>query len=455
MPVKFVFFVPLILLSMGAVTLHAQDSTLIGRTVTWDLEKCIDYAKKNNIQINTLRLSALTSQQQYLLAKAARLPNLSGQAAQNFQHSKSTSFARVDSTGNVIGGSSSPFTASGNYSLSSQVTLYNGNLLNNTILQANSSVQAANLTIIQQENDVSLQITQAYLAILLDKEIIIYDTDLVNTAQAQVKLEQQRYDAGSVARYALIQLQAQRATDLYTLINEQNTEKGDLLTLKQLLLLPSGVNFDIVKPDSITPIDTITSFHTAEQTALQNFPDVKIGELGVKTAQYSVDIARAGYKPVLTAGASLNSAWVSGQGLIFPGQLSDNFTQQIGVTLFVPIFTRRTVKTQVEEAKINVQQANLNLKNTRITLSQAVERAYLNIENAKSQYSAALEEYKSTEEGYHIAMEQLKVGAINTVDYLVQKNQFIQAQQAYVQAKYNELLTFKIYDFYLGVPIKL
>ena len=51
----------------------AQDSTLMGKTIRWNLEQCIDYARKNNIQINSLRLAQLTSQQEYLLAKAARI----------------------------------------------------------------------------------------------------------------------------------------------------------------------------------------------------------------------------------------------------------------------------------------------------------------------------------------------------------------------------------------------
>jgi outer membrane protein len=434
-------------------TVYAQDSTLIGQTINWDLVKCIDYAKKNNIQINSLRLSQQTSQQQYLLAKAARLPNLSGNASQNFEHAK-TNGGNSNNNSFTTGGTGSGLTASGAYSLNSSVTLYNGNLLTNTILQANLSVQAANLTVLQQENDVSLQITQAYLTVLLDKENIVYDTDLVNTAQAQVKLEQQRYDVGSVARFALIQLQAQHATDQYTLVNAQNNERGDLLTLKQLLLLSTDVNFDIIKPDTIVPIDSVAAFHDAEQSALKNFPDVKIGELGVKTAQYGVDIARAGYKPTLTAGASLNSGYLSDQGS-FPNQLNNNFNQQLGFTLAVPIFTRRIVKTQVEDAKIQVDQAKLNLKNDAFTLSQTVERAYLNVQNAKSQYKAALEQYNYNKESYRIASEQLKVGVANTVDFLLQKNLFIQAQQAFIQAKYNELLTLKIYDFYRGVPIKL
>jgi len=68
----------LVLLISGCFNLYTQDSTLVGTSINWDLAKCIDYAKKNNIQINSLRLLQQTSQQEYLLAKAARLPDLSG-----------------------------------------------------------------------------------------------------------------------------------------------------------------------------------------------------------------------------------------------------------------------------------------------------------------------------------------------------------------------------------------
>src|SRR5476651_2700698 len=127
---------------LGGFCLHAQDSTLVGTTQKWDLVKCIEYAKKNNIQVNTLRLSQLTSQQEYLLARAARLPNLAGTATQNFEHANSN------------GGSG--FSASGNYGLNSSVTLYNGNYINNTILQKNVAVESANLSVLQTENDITL-----------------------------------------------------------------------------------------------------------------------------------------------------------------------------------------------------------------------------------------------------------------------------------------------------------
>ena len=412
--------------------------------LTWGLEKCIAYAKENNIQINTLRLQRLTSRQGYLLAKASRLPSLFGTATQSIFH------ANGDNTGGTTTGAS----ASGTYGLNSSVTLYNGQIINNTIRQADLSVNSAGLNIAQEENNITLQVTQAYLTVLLDKENIIYATGVVATAQAQVKQALQIYNAGSLPRSALIQLEAQLATDQSTLINAQNTERSDQLTLKQLLQLNNHTAFDIIQPDTVISAAKLSPFEEVEQSALRNFPDVKNGQLGVSIAKYGVAIAKAGYRPSITAGASLNSAYnnaVSGFGT----QLANNFYRQLGLTLSVPIFTKRIVKTQVEEAKIVVDQSQLNLQNSKLLLSQSVERAYINAVNAQAQYNAALNQYRYNQESYRIASEQLKVGAANMVNFLLQKTLFIQAQQAFIQAKYNALLTLKVYDFYNGTPIKL
>jgi outer membrane protein len=425
--------------------LLAQDSTLIGVPLKWDIQKCIDYAKRNNIQINSLRLSQKISEQEVLLARASRLPDLSASASQNFGHSNSSG---TNGTGK------SGFTASGSYGLSSAVILYNGGFINNNILQKNLQQQSANLNVIQQENDITLQITQAYLTILLDKETITYNNDVLATSQAQLKQYQQKYDVGAIARKDLVQLKAQVATDQYNLVTAKNTERQDKLTLKQLLLLPTDATFDIIKPDTIAPINTNTPLHDAEQVALKNRPEIKNGQLGVDIAQYDVAKAQSGYKPFLSAGGSIGASYVTGNGDYF-SQLNRNFDQQIGLNLTIPIFTKRVVKTQVEEAKINVDQAKLNFTNTKITLSQEVERAYINVQNAQGQYDAAQEEFKYNQESYRIANEQLKVGVANIVEFLQQKNLYIQAQQAYIQSKYNALLSLKIYDFYKGIPITL
>jgi outer membrane protein len=426
------------------MTCCAQDSTAL--PAIWNLQNCLDYAKKYNIQINTLRLSEKSAEQEWLLSKAARLPNLTGSVDHTYTHGKEFNSA--------IGGFQSTSNLTGSYGVNSAVTIFAGGTVMNDIRQKNLEIQSANLNILETENDITLQITMAYLNILLAKENIVYVKDLVTTTQAQVDQGQKQYDAGSIARNALIELQAQLANDKYTLVTAQNAERQNKLNLKIVLQLPIFADFDIVKPDTVIPTEAVPTLDTVVSTAMATRPEIKNGALGIEIARYDLLKARAGYLPSLAATGALATNYTSDQPDYFR-QLDNNFFQQIGLNLSIPIFTRRVVRTSVELAKIEVDQARLNLKSTQTTLSQQIEQAYINVVNAQAQYDAAVEELKATQESYRIAGEQLKVGAVNTVDYLQQKILYTQAFQAYIQAKYNAALSVKIYDFYMGIAVKL
>src|SRR5580698_5086757 len=123
--------------------MHAQDSTAGRLPARWDLQTCIDYAKKNNITLNSLRLNVLTAQQNYLLAKAAREPNLTGGVSGTYTHSKNAN--------PVIGGFETQSSFANEYALSSGITIYNGNSINNNIKMANLQIQSANQTVVANE----------------------------------------------------------------------------------------------------------------------------------------------------------------------------------------------------------------------------------------------------------------------------------------------------------------
>ena len=426
---------------------YAQDSTGGPLPARWDLQTCLDYAKKNNIQINSLRLTALTTQQNYLLSKAQREPNLVGGVTGNYTHSKIAN--------PVAGGFQSQSSVASDLSVSSGVILYNGNFINNDIRQKNLEIESANLNILQTENDITLQITQAYLNILLAKENIVYVQDLLNTTAAQVDQGRKQYEAGSIAKNAYIELQAQYATDKYTLVTAQNAVRQNKLTLKQLLQLPIPDTFDIVVPDTVIATEAVATLDTVEAVAMRNRPEIKNGQLGIEISRYDLAKARAGYLPTLTASALLSTGYSNVQKDAYFKQMDDNFFQQVGLNLSIPIFNRRQVKSTVENAKIEIDQSRLNLKNVQTVLAQAVEQAYINVLNAQGQYDAAVEGLRASQESFRIAGEQLKVGASNIVDYLQQKTLYTQAFQVYVQAKYNAALSVKIYDFYMGIAVKL
>lgn len=434
--VKHVLIGLIFVTTLYSLPLSAQDSIQTKQSQKWSLKECLDYAKQNNITLNTLRLTSASNEQSLIQAKAAKTPNLSGSASQSLSNYQS-------------GGIS----AASSYGVSSSVTLYNGNYLNNDIKEKQLSLQIANLNILSSENDITLQITQAYLNILLAKENIIYLQDVVSTIHAQVEQGQQRLKAGTIAQKDLLELQATEATDKYNLVATQNTQRQYLINLKQLLQLPFDSTFDIIYTPVSNDAPVLTPLAEAQQMALQNRPEVKSSRLNVDIEQIGIEKAKAGLKPTISLGGSVGSSYTKSPGYSYFPQLGDNFYQQLGVTLSIPIIDKKVTKTNVEMAKIATAQAKLSLQNTKTTLSQTVEQAYINVLNAESQYAAAKEQLNYTQESYRIAGEQLKIGTYNTVDFLQQKNQYVQALQTYIQSKYSTALYNKIYNFYIGTPV--
>lgn len=164
--------------------------------------------------------------------------------------------------------------------------------------------------------------------------------------------------------------------------------------------------------------------------------------------------ARAGTLPTISLGAGIASGYanLSPDNKYFT-QLNNNFYQSLGLTVGIPIYSRRVNKTNIEKSKIAIQQAQLALADAKTTLNSQVEQAYINMSNAQAQYDAADKQLKAVQESYSITNTQLRLGAVNMVDLLQQKNLYVQALQSYIQAKYSAVLYNKIYNFYTGVPI--
>jgi outer membrane protein len=341
------------------------------------------------------------------------------------------------------------------YSLNSALTLYNGNYLNNDIKQKDVELKAAQQDILATENNITLQITQAYLQILLAKENITYFKNLVQTAQAQEQQAELKYNAGGLAKKDVAQLQAQLANDQYNMVNATNVHRQALFNLKLLLQLPATMDFHVAIPDTLHVINDVTALADAETAALQQRPEVKSSELTKQAAHYQLLKAEAGRKPLLTLNSALASNFSNYAAKGYGSQIDKNLYERMALILSFPILNNRVAKTNIIKSKIVAEQADVNLRNTKTVLSQQVEQAYINSVNAQSQLEAAEKQLAANEESYRIALEQLKLGAISAIDYLVQKNLYVQAMQQYLQAKYNGLISVEVYRFYKGDPIEL
>lgn len=435
---RWVVVLLLMLLWPGGAVLAQQDEHY-----TWDLEQCLAYARASNIELNRLRLTKSSGAQDLSLSKAAVLPDVNASAT-----------GSVTNYTNINTGTTTAVSA-GVYGVNSSMTLYRGGYVQNDIRQKDVALEQAGLNVAAGENSITLQIAQAYINILLDKESVVYYRDLVQTSKVQLSQGQQRYDAGSIALKSLVQLKAQLATDQYSLTTAINTERLDILALKQLLQLPSGTAFDVVKPASIDTAIAIPDLGQVQDEALKMRPEIKAGIAGVKIAELDIKKAMAGYKPTLSLSGGVGTNHTSQQSYAPYRQAGDNLYQDVSLSLSVPIFSKRVNKTNVAKSRINLEVSKLDLQNVQLNLSQDVERAYINVRNAQSQFVAASENMKYNEEAYRIAGEAIRIGSANMVDYILQHNAYVQAMQSYLKAKYSLTLYQKMYAFYKGEPIKL
>jgi outer membrane protein len=270
-----------------------------------------------------------------------------------------------------------------------------------------------------------------------------------------LKQGQQRFDAGSISRKDFVQLQAQAATDQFNLVNANNSYNLNIVTLKQLLQLPSSYTFKINVPDTIIVPQTLEPLPEAQAAAQNARPEVQNSELGIQLAETELEKIKAAVKPTVSVGAGLATSYSDNESFKYFPQLNTNFYQSLGLTIGIPIYSRRVNKTNIAKSQIQIKQASLSLLNTKTVLDQLVEQAYINLQNAQAQYAAASVELKANEESYNITNAELQYGAVNILDLQLQRNLYVQALQSYTQAKYTAVLYSKIYAFYTGVPVTL
>ncbi|WEK69776.1 MAG: TolC family protein [Candidatus Chryseobacterium colombiense] len=409
---------------------------------SWTLENCIEYAKENNISINSLRLSKNSAEQDLLQAKEAKYPNLSGTVSQGL-------FALNGNDGLHINSAQSQ-----SIGANSSMTLYHAGYIRNNESSKNLLVQMADLSVLEAQNNITLSITQAYLNILMTEENIIALEEILKTTQTQLKQGDQFYKAGNISKLNYLQIQAQVAQDEYNLIAAQNNLRTNIVNLKQILQLPSNYDFQIVKPENIAVDENLKSLSEVQNLAQNQRPEVKYGELNIENSNTNLKMTQASILPTLNLTGNISTNYNYNNGNYF-SQLGNNFYLPIGLSLGIPIYNNRIYKTAIEKSKIEIEQANLDLLNTKTLLNQQVEQSYINLQNSLSQYESASKQMNLNKQSYDIVNAQMKIGSIDYVQLQQQRLAYIQSIQNYLQVKYSAVLNKQIYEFYAGNPINI
>ena len=420
----------------------------------WSLEKCINYALDNNIKIKQGVIATGYQQNQLKQTKFSRLPNLTGQVSQNLNFGRSLTY---DNTYKDINSSQTDF------GIGTNIPVFQGFYITNNISKLELDLQASIEDLSKAKSDISVNIASTFLEILFAKDLVKVSEDQLSVTNLQIKQITEKVDAGSLARGSLLEIEAQAAGEELNLVNAQNQLKIARLRLTQLLELPSNDAFDVVVPTlpEISAQASIVSAGEVYKSAVLTRPEIKGADLRYQSSQYQLKMAQGALYPTISLYANIYDSYnnkykdVNGADIAFSKQLKNNQRKGVGAQMNIPIFTRFANKIQIDNARLQVLNTELELENTKKLLRSDIETAQTSAIAALNRFNSNQKAVSSMKEAFRYSEEKFGVGLVNAVEYNTAKTKLAKSESDLLQAKYEFIFRTKILDFYRGLPLTL
>ncbi len=447
------YFIPFIILLALSTNSFAQNDK------TWTINDCLNHAKEHNITVKQLELNIQSSKAQTTMAWAALAPTANGSASHQWNYGLS-----FDNNSGIL---QNQQYQNSFYAVQFNWVLFNG--LNNyyTIMARQYGQKAAIYDFNQAVNDIQLNIAQLFLQLLFAEERLEIVKQQVAAMQTQVERSQLLFEVGTITKGDYLSAQSSLATLQVNQANAENAVASSKLSLIQALNLDQ-MDIKIEAPDfskvNITEFKEESSLDGIFAYALKNTPSILSKEAMVWQFKRSLAAARGNYYPSLSFSATLSTTfselrkevpWDPNSPTIpYTNQMEQNFGQQVGFRLTIPIFNGLNVRGNVKLAKIQWMNSKLDLENEQYKLKNTIQKAYTDAKAAYKTYSANKLNLDALEENYNYAKDKFDAGIMNTVDFNDAANKYFNAKTESLLAQYDYILKTKVLDFYQGKKLE-
>ena len=423
----------------------------------WTLTECIDYALQNNITLQQAKLQKQSATEERKQAKAALLPSLSASTNQSFGYRPWLENGVATVTNGTVNSKVNKTYYNGSYGINAQWTVWNGNQNRNQVKLGEVSEQQADLQTETTANNIQERIAQLYVQILYMNEAVEVNKQSLETSKRNEQRGKEMVEVGKMAKADLAQLTAQRAADEYTIVEAESNIANYKLQLKQLLELTGDEAFDIemLTAGDEQALAEIPALSTVYETALGGRPEIKNAQLGLKQSDIQMNIAKAGAMPTISINGGVGTSTASMSSQNWDKQIKTNFDASVGASVSVPLFDNRKTKTAVNKARIQREQAQLELLDQQKQLYATIEGYWLDAETNQQKFKTALTTVESEQASYDLLEEQFRLGLKNIVELMTGKDRLLSSQQNKLQAKYTTILNRQLLRFYQGEKMTL
>ena len=474
------FAIDLIFMFLGMTTgAFTQDNE-------WSLKRCLEYAVENNLTIQDTRTGGVGLDNQKInskLAKSQRYPNFS------LGSSLGLNFGRtVDPTTNDF--ITTNFFSNG-FQLNTGVSVYEGGRIKNEIKRTNADLMASEEDLNGAIINMAFDLAATYFNALLAQENVENIKFQLENSSKEIERMNRMIEVGTRAKAEIYDLEAQKATTEQDLAMSINNYDIAMVSLKAQMNIGFDIDIVLVVPDmnqNLYSDPDVQTFEEVYQRAYDFSPSNKAQKHRVKSAEYNLEVSKAGLLPTVFAGGNINTNFsnqskevtgfntstfsqpvtidgvpaVLGTDQVNPiftdkgygAQIDDNLFYGFGVNINVPIYSNYQNKASVERSKVNLENMRIQEKISENNLRNRTQQLLTDARGAKRTLEASEKTLKAREIAKTNAEKRFKVGALNSYDYISIQNQNNQALINYSIAKYDYIYKIKILDYYQGYPVE-
>jgi outer membrane protein len=462
-----------VIILMMYLTGYAQNQS----DKSYSLDECISIALENNLDLKSTNLTANSAKVNYQQSKANMLPSLNG----NFN------------LGVNDGRSIDPFTNDfinreltfSNLGLRLDATIFNGFRLLNIAKQNRLNMQASELEIEADMQDLVLRVTLVYLQVLNARDVLELNKAQLETTKQQLKIQEDFYEneSGNPSDYA--DILGQVANDETNILVSESTLNNAKLSLMRLLNLDKTLGIDT--KGLILDFETYgLSADEVFAEALRNFATFKAKELRIGAAKKGVNVAKSQFTPEIFVFGGVNANYSSaaemfspnGTGIVETGdfvtfsgqnlpvmreqtfflsesisysdQLDNNLNTVVGIGVNVPLFNGFRAKNNVALEKNRVEETVLELERTHLDIKNAIAQVHFDMETAFKRHESLLKQVDAYQESFRINEIRFNNGVSNFLNYVTSKNNLDNSKVNLTNSKYEYLLRVKVLDYYRG-----
>ncbi len=404
------------------------------------LADCFEIARANRSEIKNARLEIQNSGHELSSAKQGFLPTLNAGISHNLNYTAKDNPLWGQYSGNAHMGGSMP--------------LFDWFNTWKTIELANTSLNLQNVGLQQEEFLIGLSVVEAFYNLLFRHEQFIANKRQLSITDSILNYTKTLFESGKIIYNDVEESRLQYLKEENNVVVAKAVYDQALVSLKNVLQMNGemDIDFDYYQQKEPEKVLIFNDYAEYEKVAIENNPFLELLFIQKESIEMNHLISKSQNRPSLGINYSLSSTY--SQNFMETGHISlrknleDTFGGLIEFKLVIPVFNRRSYKTDIAIMKNNIQKQQNIIDSELNNLLSSLKKQFLDARSTVNQFTLSEQEFNSIQSILKNRTRLYVNGKDNIFMVLTYKRQYNEIENALILLKFQSLLKNHILHLY-------